>query len=398
LGRPERLWVFAAFGMEFDASTLFVVVMASTFANALLVAWVWLRNSEERSLLFMALGFTLAGVGNVLLAGRDTLPTVASIDLANSLIVYGVAMIWVTARVFNRRPVPWLVPLAGVAVWLGLVQLPPVGDSYAARVIVASAVTTFYCLIGAREFWLQDGLRARLPVIVVLLVHSVVVLARIPIAIIDADNLSTDFTSPWFAPMALETLVFIQALALLVVSLIKERAEAKLRTAAMTDPLTGLANRRAFFNEGKRLIASAERAGQSTALIAFDLDRFKRINDTYGHPFGDAVLEAFALAAREGLRAGDLAGRIGGEEFAAVLPGADAQEARAAATRVMEIFASLVGVEEEDRTWFTASAGLAVSEASAVSIEALFISADRALYEAKHSGGNRLRAAAPLPA
>jgi diguanylate cyclase (GGDEF)-like protein len=168
-----------------------------------------------------------------------------------------------------------------------------------------------------------------------------------------------------------------------------------LKRMAHTDPLTGLANRRAFFEQGARLVAQGQRIGRPTCMIVFDLDRFKQVNDTYGHPFGDAVLEAFALAAQAGLRAGDLAGRIGGEEFAAILPGADQEEARSAADRVVEIFGETVGVTDEDRERFTTSAGLAVSPASTGTVESLFADADRALYAAKRQGGNQLMIAGP---
>lgn len=384
--------------MYFDPSTLFVVVVTSTFANAALLGWAWYQNRHERTLKWLAVGYVAAGIGSLFLAGRGMIPEVLTVDIANAVIVYGVGTIWVAARVFDGRPAPQAVPLAGVGIWLVAVQIPAIGDSYAVRVIVAAVLTAFYCAIAARELWLSDGLRSRVPVAAVLVAHAVVVASRIPIALVEAENLTAEFTSQWFAPMTLETLVFVQALALLMVSLTKERAESRLKTMALTDPLTGLANRRAFFADGQRLVAAARRMGQPTALIAFDLDRFKAINDTFGHPFGDAVLEAFALASREGLRAGDLVGRIGGEEFAALLPGADADEAMAAATRVVALFADIVGVADGERVRFTTSAGLAVSKASTQTIEALLISADRALYEAKNAGGNQLRAAEPAMA
>lgn len=383
--------------MQFDPSTLFVTVVASTIANAVLLGWAWGQNWHERALLWTSIGFLAVGVGNMLLAGRGVLPSIVTVDIANAVILYGTGMVWIVARRFNGRSAPQAVPLAGAAVWLLLVQFAPIGEVYEMRIMLASLVSAAYLMAGAREFWVNDGIRSRFPVAALLAAHSLVVAARIPIAFMEAGTTpSPDFDSPWFTPMALETLVFVQALAILLLTLTKERAEARLKTMALTDPLTGLANRRAFFIDGKRLIAAAKRAGQPTALIAFDLDRFKSINDTFGHPFGDAVLEAFALAAREGLRGGDLAGRIGGEEFAAVLPGADAGAAHGAADRVVSLFADIVGVTADERARFTASAGIAVSLASSESIEALFIAADKALYEAKNAGGNQMRMAAPV--
>ena len=98
--------------MIFDASTLFVVIVAAAFANASLLGWSWWQNRSELSLLWMCVGFGVAGVGNLLFAGRETIPELWSIDLANGLIVYSLAMIWVVVRTStmalrrNGRPPP----------------------------------------------------------------------------------------------------------------------------------------------------------------------------------------------------------------------------------------------------------------------------------------------------
>lgn len=384
--------------MEFDPSTLFVVVVAATFANAVLLVWAWSQNRGERAILWTAIGYACAAVGNVLLAGRDSMPDFLTIDIANAFIIYGLGQLWVMSRLFNRRRVSQWIPIGGAAVWLVAVQIPAIGDTYEARIILASVLAGVFCMMAAVELRVSDGLRSRVPVMALLVFHAIMLMVRIPIVLIESSPDSVGFESPWFAPIALETLVFAQALAVLILSLTKERAEQLLRTMALTDPLTGLANRRAFFEEGERLIAAACRAGQPTSLIAFDLDQFKRVNDTMGHPFGDRVLEAFAQAAREGVRSADLAGRIGGEEFAVVLPGADEEAARRAAARVVQLFAERVGPSANARIQFTASAGLMVAPTSEETITAMFIEADRALYEAKNSGGNQLRVATPLAA
>jgi len=376
--------------MVFDPSTLFAVIVAVTLANAVLLLWSWYQNRAELSLFWISVAYFASAIGNVLLAGRDTLPEFVSADIANAFIVFGVAEIWVVARVFNGRPAPQWIALGGVLIWLAAVQIPAIAGANEWRVVIASALVTSFCVIGAWELWVRDGLKSRIPIAVLLAFHGLAVAVRVPVALASARLEIVDFNSPWFTPMALEALIFIQMTALLMLSLTKERAEARLRKMAHTDPLTGLANRRAFFEQGARLIAHRRRTGEPTALIAFDLDRFKQVNDTYGHPFGDAVLEAFAAAAQAGLRAGDLAGRIGGEEFAAILPGADEDEARMAADRVIELFTETVGATALDQMQFTTSAGLAVSQASTETVEALFAAADRALYAAKRRGGNQL--------
>lgn len=399
-GRPSALialWegqVAAIAVMTFDASTLFVVIVTTALANAVLLVWSWLQNRRERVLISVAIGYLAAAAGNVLLVARGSVPAFVSVDIANSLLILSMCMVWVAARTFNGGRVPFLVPFAGIAVWLLAMRVPAIGENYELRIVVTAVISAFYCLIGAREMWVRDRLRTRIPIAILVVIHAMAVLVRIPVAL-SSDGLQQQFQGAWFGPLALEALVFVQVIALLVLSLTKERAEVRLEEAAMTDPLTGLANRRAFFEHGARLIAQAARSERPTALVAFDLDRFKQVNDTYGHPFGDAVLEAFAAAAKTGLRAGDLAGRIGGEEFVAILPGAAEGEARSAAKRVIDLFADTVGIAETDKLRFTLSAGLVVSPASQESIEALFIAADKALYEAKYSGGDQLRIASP---
>ncbi len=190
---------------------------------------------------------------------------------------------------FNNRPLPqWAAP-AGFVVWMALIQVPAIGDAFEWRVVVFSTIGAFYCLLAARELWVRDGLKSRFPMALLLGFHAIVLMIRIPAVLVEAGTLAPEFGGRWFAPMALEALVFIQALAMLTLSLTKERAERRLRSMALSDPLTGLANRRAFFDQGAALIAGCVRGKRPTSLIAFDLDRLKQINNTYGHPFGDAM-------------------------------------------------------------------------------------------------------------
>jgi diguanylate cyclase (GGDEF)-like protein len=171
---------------------------------------------------------------------------------------------------------------------------------------------------------------------------------------------------------------------------------AALREQALQDPLTGLLNRRALDER----YARARRAGDAApALVLFDLDHFKRVNDTYGHPAGDAVLRDFAQVLRGGLRAGDALFRLGGEEFALVMP---ATPAATALERVQQLHAAVAqrplgGLPQA----VTFSAGIAVAAEAGSTLEALIEAADQALYAAKRAGRNRSQlagAALPEPA
>jgi diguanylate cyclase (GGDEF)-like protein len=157
---------------------------------------------------------------------------------------------------------------------------------------------------------------------------------------------------------------------------------------ASTDALTGLPNRRAMNDTLKRMSALSQRTAQPLAAIAFDLDRFKSINDRYGHEAGDAALSAVGECLREHLRESDFAARIGGEEFLILAPDTDVEGARVLAEKLREALAR----EEVPHLLepFTASFGIAVMPFHATSSESLVRRADQACYSAKEHGRNRV--------
>ena len=162
---------------------------------------------------------------------------------------------------------------------------------------------------------------------------------------------------------------------------------------ASTDALTGLPNRRAMNDTLKRMTAHSGRTAQPLAAIAFDLDRFKSINDRYGHEAGDAALSAVGECLREHVRESDFAARIGGEEFIILAPDTDVEGARVLAEKLRQVLAR----EEVPPLLepFTASFGIAVMPFHATSSESLLRRADQACYLAKERGRNRVDIAAP---
>jgi diguanylate cyclase (GGDEF)-like protein/PAS domain S-box-containing protein len=170
----------------------------------------------------------------------------------------------------------------------------------------------------------------------------------------------------------------------------RKTLESILKQQAATDPLTGLFNRRTFFEKTELEITRARRYNKPFSFMMFDLDHFKNINDTYGHHVGDKVLQALSEKIKGMLREIDIFGRIGGEEFAATLPETDAAEALQVATRIRQAIAELVVPAESGSVRFTASIGLATLEDQDASTEIIMRRADEALYEAKRSGRNRV--------
>lgn len=166
-----------------------------------------------------------------------------------------------------------------------------------------------------------------------------------------------------------------------------------LERMALTDSLTGLPNRRAMRAQFDAEVARARREGGGFALLLFDADHFKRLNDQHGHLAGDAVLAWIALTLERTKRGADALGRIGGEEFLLLLPGLTRLDAVAAAERLRESV-STTALEHDGRTiQTTLSGGLALFPEDGEDWDRLFQAADRRLYRAKHAGRDRLVAA-----
>lgn len=173
-----------------------------------------------------------------------------------------------------------------------------------------------------------------------------------------------------------------------------EGANNQLALQAATDPLTGVANRRHFVERFGEELARRQRAGTPLSLLAVDIDHFKRVNDSYGHAVGDATLIAFTARVREQLRAADLVGRIGGEEFSVLLPDVGRDQASKAAERIRAAMANQPVVVGAVSLVVTVSVGVAEFGPDGETIESLMRVADERLYRAKAEGRNRVVAAA----
>jgi diguanylate cyclase (GGDEF)-like protein len=176
----------------------------------------------------------------------------------------------------------------------------------------------------------------------------------------------------------------------------RDALEARLAAQSETDPLTGLPNRRGFTERAGAALTAARRQGEPCAVVAFDLDRFKSINDGHGHAAGDVVLRGVGAAIRASVRGGDVSGRMGGEEFALLLPGDDIADAVSVAERLRALVRSTVPHPAGGDASVTVSVGVAVVGAGAPpeALDAALAAADRALYDAKQQGRDRVLVAA----
>ncbi len=181
-------------------------------------------------------------------------------------------------------------------------------------------------------------------------------------------------------------------------SVLKEKEEA-LRLLSITDPLTGAYNRRHFVEFAEAEVARSARHGRPLALLALDIDHFKAINDTFGHCGGDEALRAFTAACRGSLRVSDMLGRLGGEEFAVLLPETGTDGALTVAEHLRSVVEDMAVPHGGTTIRLTVSIGVARFSPDEPCIDSLLSRADKALYRAKREGRNRavLAERAPVP-
>jgi diguanylate cyclase (GGDEF)-like protein len=198
-------------------------------------------------------------------------------------------------------------------------------------------------------------------------------------------------------PDWLRSLAYIAGYTLLIVSgfgfllMSKERDDVRMERLATTDDLTGLLNRRAFFQRADAARMLALRQRQPIALLMLDIDHFKQINDRFGHATGDEALLKFSTTCSESLREHDILGRMGGEEFALALPGTDQAGAVQSAERLRHAVMETRLLTCGNRYTMTVSIGLVVIDPEE-DLPSALARADHALYEAKHAGRNRVAA------
>ncbi|WP_418141229.1 GGDEF domain-containing protein [Marinobacter sp. MA] len=176
-----------------------------------------------------------------------------------------------------------------------------------------------------------------------------------------------------------------------VMELALKEAHEKARAAALEDDLTGLRNRRAFFELGNQLLKQSRRNGSPLAIIMFDLDYFKKINDNHGHEAGDEVLRHIGQLLESNVREADIAARIGGEEFAILLADAHAVQASELAERLLELMQKSPVRYRDVRIRPTASFGISALHPEEPDLKNLLARADNAMYESKALGRGRVR-------
>ncbi|MEO8667175.1 MAG: GGDEF domain-containing protein, partial [Bauldia sp.] len=239
----------------------------------------------------------------------------------------------------------------------------------------------------------DDSLKTRRWIAAVFFTHGLVVVGRAFFWLSDMAPVSMFETNFIQGVLMVEPILAVVGLSLLFLGVARDRAEGELRRSAETDHLTGALTRRALYSGTEGLIARAKRENRPVVLLLFDLDHFKSINDRFGHAVGDRTLSAFAAVARKTIRQDDLFGRIGGEEFAALLGGIDPATARLIADRIRSDFARDSVTHNGVRVAATVSVGVASADSATADLDEMLGRADLALYEAKRNGRDRVNSA-----
>ena len=380
----------ANLGLSFlDGPTLAFVMVCIIALLGLFLILAWLQQRDVRALAWWGAAY-LIGASSLALWGapQPWLPLPREIPFAMIFVACG--MIWNGVRLFRGRRLRPFAACAGAVIWLVLCQLPLFPEGSGARIALGALVVAAYTFFIAMEFSRErrKSMRSRVAGIVVLLLHAAIFLLPLAMRWLMPEVIAVS----WVTVFALETILYAVGTAFIVMLIVKDHHVDIYRHAASTDYLTGLLNRRAFLENALRMCAQQGKHGKPVTLMMFDLDHFKSINDRFGHALGDEVIRVFAQVARKSMRATDVIGRLGGEEFAAIVP-EPLELGRMIAERVRSGFEVAAAVVAGQAVGATVSIGAATSHELVTNIDALIARADAALYRAKGDGRNRLRTA-----
>lgn len=374
--------------MHLNVYTLFVLELVVLAFLAMLMFFAWLGGRRDLTLGYLAATMLSAVFGTLMGSLRGLHMDIVPILFGNMMLLLAYGLQWTAMRVFTGRPPHWQGVLAGPIVWLLLCLCPLFMQTLTLRIMVSGLLTMIYTLLAAREVW--RGRRALLvtywPALLLMLLHSAVYFIRLlfdrgqPFA-----ELTTVPGASFFALLIFETILYATGMAFTTLAMVNERAQLMYKHASLSDPLTGIANRRALIERGEQLLARCEREQAPVTLILFDLDNFKGINDSHGHHGGDRALVAFCDIATRCLQPHHIFARIGGEEFGCLLP-LPTQDAQSLAERIR----CQVAAQQRLAHPLTVSGGIASSTQSGFNISSLLVDADHALYRAKAGGKNRI--------
>jgi diguanylate cyclase (GGDEF)-like protein len=380
--------------MNLDVPTLMAMESFVAICAGVILLMAWSGNRKEPALGLWGLSDILiaAGIFGLILGGARNDPLImvgAGIGM-----VFAQGLQWKAARLFGGKPAPFGVVILGAAVAFCASFIPVIQNFGASLGLAFSAV---YLIATIVALWPAGKLilPARWPIIGFAAAHAAVLSIGAYATWNGVHGMMPPIVSS-FGLIHFESIIYALGTAVFLLALVKERSEAVARIAAGVDSLTGIANRAAFMDAAEKIMAQCRRDNAPVSVIMFDLDAFKAVNDTYGHAVGDSVIQKFCAVTAAMLRPDDVFGRLGGEEFAVVLPRSSIEPAFVRAERIRVGFAEACRMLENGKTNATVSGGVAVGVNADMTLRALLKFSDEALYQAKAAGRNRIRRAGQL--
>jgi diguanylate cyclase (GGDEF)-like protein len=384
--------------MHLDLVTMSAVNIVVTAILGVVLLLTWMRERSSAFIGWWGVAQLVQSVGILIAAVTSAMNLGDLVSLGSATMLLAESLKWKAARQFENRRFPWPLLFVGPLAFLGIVHSGVI-QSFDARLFMMSTIIGLYNLAVACELerGTEERLVSRKPAIALLVLTAISQLSWLPLLLSKPiGEVGQVYSSDWFPFVLIITLSLRVALAFLVLAMAKERQESKQRAGALTDPLTGLPNRRALFEAADVLTHRGLTPDAiPVSVLLFDLDRFKETNDGYGHLVGDRVLGIFASTLRGHFGKGTTIARVGGEEFAAILPGADAKMAVEVGEAVRCAFASSASFVDGMAVGGTVSVGVASNLGCDCDLSALFRQADIALYAAKRAGRNRVELVGP---
>lgn len=380
---------------------MLAMIIASSLMMAASMAIVgWGRRRD--GLGHWAAALMVNAIGHLLIMLRGLAPDILSVVLGNVLLACVFVGMIAAIYQFQGRPAPWLLLLAApvmVAVFVSMFM-----DNFPARAgfvglviglqaiwALAATLERRHATVGRGQWLLVAGLA----------LEALVLGGRSVLTVALPDSATSILQGS-----VLQTVTFMATFSVVLVSSVgfvfmsRDRSDESNRIMAALDPLTGVANRRSLISALDRDVSRAIRMHQPIALMMVDIDHFKHVNDRYGHPAGDEVLCSVVSVLRQRVRAQDLVGRYGGEEFMVLLPDTDlvgAEQLARELCKAVEESRCLAQGAGPEGVEVTVSIGVFGGHLeSGDSWDMLIAAADRALYEAKNNGRNRVEVATSL--
>ena len=390
--------------MFLDSNTLFIAIACASLFSAALLMGIYRLNPGESSIAVWAAGNTLIGLGSVLASLQADFPSPVTVILPYLTLTAGTALLVAGLMRFIQSPTRPVV-LSGLiaaqfAVHAYFVYVQPL---LWARLLSTSALLTLLALwplaVLRQRRWGEYTYSVAVPYLLLGFALQAVTHCLWMIHTLWTLPVGPLFRSQ--APSASMALLQILCTSIILnisfVLLVMERIHRLLRVKVAIDDLTGVFNRRAFNQIADVELARADRSHAWPALMVLDLDHFKHVNDRYGHHAGDEVLRQFGVMLKSCTRAGDIVARMGGEEFAALLPATDLEQATAVAERIRSTLEQTAFRVDHHEFHVTTSIGLTILLPEDT-LHAAFVRADHALYAAKDAGRNRVvTRTEPLP-